>query len=1475
MTNAHHSTAEAPNTEPLTRRWLSGVSVVAFVLAFFQAPGLLVADTKYDLTQNPLGFLERASHQWSSLAPLGQVQNQAYGYFFPHGAFFSIGHILHIPPWITQRIWWALLLIAGFWGIVRLAEALGVGSRSSRIIAALAFALSPRVLTTLGSISSETLPMMLAPWVLLPVVLATSSHVRLSGGPHNRTGTQARLAAQSAVAVALMGAVNAVATAAACLVAGLWWIAHRPNRRWWVFTAWWLPLCLVAVAWWMVPLLLLGRVSPPFLDYIESSGVTTQWTSLTEVLRGTDSWTPFVSPERIAGAVLVTQPAAVVATGALAAAGMAGLAMRSMPAKGRLVLILFVGLAGLGAGYIGELGSPIADSVRLFLDSGGAPLRNVHKLEPLVRLPLVLGLAHLLAKVPLPGSVSSARWRSAFAHPEREPMVALTSLILVALTLATSLAWTGKLAPRGAYDEVPSYWHEAADWLGDNAAGNSPDGSDAVRALVVPGAPFATQMWGLTRDEPLQALATTPWASRDAVPLVPPGAIRALDSVQRLIADGSPSDGLAATLRGQGIGYVVIRNDLDPETSRSTRPLLVHRAIEGSPGLTRVATFGDDIGPPKMDDIVTDGDLDPDYPAIEIYRVDTAETSVGTATETSAGTAGAAAPTGPYTVDLADVPLVQGGPESVQRLAARRARDGDGVPAGPVLLAADAARAGLPVDAVTVTDTPTDRETDFGQVDNHSSALRGPDDARRTHNLVADYPVPDTDLVTGRWEGARITTSSSAADATQLGGTAPGSGPAAMVDGDQATGWFSNGLESALGQWVRLDFDQPVTSGLLNLRTSAAALGVPVRQLEVTTANGSTAVRIGEPGEPAVVSLPPGRTDWVKVTATHTEDGSVGTQFGISEISVDDYSDRDNPVTIPIRHLTVLPPTPAGAAVTGWDLGQELPGRTACVDGPDRVRCHPGLGLQPEEPGTFERTLSVPADTAVAPRLLVRSRQSPELDDLLSDPTRARASGDATVVDVRGSAAATVDGDDRTSWTASRDSITAPGAKPTVTVTLPEPTLVSGLDLTPSLGTVPAHATRVAVNLGTGPQVRDLDSDNRIGLTPTVTDRIVISIVDWDDVLDRTALGFAQPHPPGFAEIGVLTTGGATVAGTGIAEAPGDRVVTVGCDAGPVISFAGSVVRTTITATVDELRSGATVTATVCDAENAPGTQVPLPAGEQSVVVAPGPTFTVDSLRLDAATAPSQAQHLVPTSTSAWTANHRELTVDAADGQSTDGDRMLVNPESQNVGWIATAPDGTELTPVVVNGWQQGWIVPAGTAGTVTLEFPTDRWYRLGIFVGLLALIPLFALALWPRRRRTDSDPGPAPRTWHSTGVGAAGVLVTATVVAGWVGTLVAALTAVAVVLVGRRRGARVASRALVAAAGIGTALGAALLSTGPWRFPDGYVGHAWLVQLAALIGVVAVGWSAVPLSRTASRLLRRRASHRANATRDGSSTSA
>lgn len=41
----------------------------------------------------------------------GQAQNQAYGYLFPHGAFFLLGDSDRAAR--TQRLWWALT--AGFW----------------------------------------------------------------------------------------------------------------------------------------------------------------------------------------------------------------------------------------------------------------------------------------------------------------------------------------------------------------------------------------------------------------------------------------------------------------------------------------------------------------------------------------------------------------------------------------------------------------------------------------------------------------------------------------------------------------------------------------------------------------------------------------------------------------------------------------------------------------------------------------------------------------------------------------------------------------------------------------------------------------------------------------------------------------------------------------------------------------------------------------------------------------------------------------------------------------------------------------------------------------------------------------------------------------------------------------------------------------------------------------------------------------
>ena len=1393
-------------------------AAAALVLTFAQSPGRISPDTKLDLTANPARFLARAFNLWNSELPFGQAQNQAYGYLFPHGTFFLAGDVVGLPDWITQRLWWALLLVVGFWGFLRVAEALGIGSTTSRVVGAVAFSLSPRVLTTLGAISSETLPMMLAPWVLLPVIFALRGPGG-AGGVAAGTASVRMLAARSAVAIALMGAVNAVATLTACLVAAIWLVCHKPNRLWWRFTGWWVFCIALAVAWWVVALVALGRVSPPFLDFIESSGVTTRWMSLTEMLRGTDVWTPFVAPNATAGASLVTGSVAVLSTTLVAAAGLAGLALRSMPARGRLVTILLVGVAVLAAGYSGGLGSPVAHAVQVFLDADGTPLRNIHKLEPLLRLPIALGLAHLLGRIPLPGSAPRAVWRDAFAHPERDKRIAVGVVALVSLTAATSLAWTGRLTPPGAFEAIPQYWHDTADWLDEH--------NDSGRVLVTPGAPFATQVWGSSHDEPLQVLGDSAWGVRDSIPLTPPETIRALDSVQRLFAAGRPSAGLADTLARQGISYVVVRNDLDPETSRSARPLLVHRTIEGSPGLERVAEFGDPVGPGTLPGFITDSGLRPRYPAVEIYRVNAAAPAV---------------PVTPYLTDTDAMARVDGAPEVLLRLDERRHLLGQS-PLGPMLLTGDAQEAGLAVPAgtgVILTDTPLARETDYGRVDDHSSAIRTPDDPRNTFNRVMDYPTPGSETVYGQWSGGRVSVSSSAADSTALPNVAPATGPAAAIDADSSTSWVSNALQSAIGQWLQVDFDHPVTNATLTITPSATAVGAQVRRIEVSTVNGTTTMRFDEAGKPLTVALPYGESPWVRITAVATDDGSPGVQFGITDFAVTQYDANGFAHPVALRHTVSVPGPPSDSPVAQWDLGSELLGRPGCAQSRDGIRCAATMALSPEEPVNLSRTLTVPEPTAVTPTVWVRPRQGPQLADLISEPGTARATGDADPIDVLGSAYAAADGDPDTAWTA-RQGVVQHKTAPTITLKLPSRREVAAVQVTPSSSELPAHPTLVAVDLGDGPQVRRLAGDagaQTLELRPHGTDTVKVSILDWHDIIDRTALGFDQLKPPGLAEVTALDAGGTPIAAAD-ATRNRQRTIELPCGRGPIIGVAGQFIQTSMRTTVGALLDGQPVAARPC--QTGP---ILLPAGQQELLISPGAAFVADGVQLDGPLADRiSPAATVPAHIDAWGADHREVSV-----ARSEASRVLVVPESVNPGWVAHRADGTRLTPVIVNGWQQGWVLPPGTEGPVTLTFPLNTPYRAGL-IGGLALLPVLALlAFWPVRRR----PGPQepatvwrPGRWPA----AAAVLALGALISGVAGVVVVGIAVALRYLLRNRE--RLCDAITVTTTAGGLILAGAVLSQNPWRSVDGYVGHSAGIQLLALISVAMLAASVVPDYRT------------------------
>jgi arabinofuranan 3-O-arabinosyltransferase len=160
---------------------------------------------------------------------------------------------------------------------------------------------------------------------------------------------------------------------------------------------------------------------------------------------------------------------------------------------------------------------------------------------------------------------------------------------------------------------------------------------------------------------------------------------------------------------------------------------------------------------------------------------------------------------------------------------------------------------------------------------------------------------------------------------------------------------------------------------------------------------------------------------------------------------------------------------------------------------------------------------------------------------------------------------------------------------------------------------------------------------------------------------------------------------------------------------------------------------------------------------------------------------------------------------------------------------------------LAVNGWQQGWVVPAGTSGTITLIFAPNSLYRAGL-AGGLALLPLLAaLAWWPqRRRRSDSAALPwTPGPWAAVAMLTAGA-----VIAGVAGVVVFG-AALGMRWVLRNRPRRRDAVTLWSSAG-GLILAGAALSRHPWRSVDGYAGHSAAVQLLALISLAALVASTV-----------------------------
>jgi arabinofuranan 3-O-arabinosyltransferase len=1285
---------------------LAGCCLVLAALAFVSHPGNLIADTKIDMAVNPAGFLGRALQMWDP-AQFGFLQDQAVGYLFPVGPFFLLLKIIAVPGWIAQRLWISAILAAGFLGIVRLSARLGIGSPASQVVAGFAYALAPNWLGELGTLSSEILPIAMLPWILLPLVTAVREESGLTGN-----GT-ARAAAQSALAVALCSGINAAAVIAVLVPPVIYLITAPATARRLRIACCWVPAVLLATSWWLIPLLLEDKYGVSILPYTESAATTTSVTSLFNALRGAENWISYLvvngQPWEPVAFRLAAGSAPTILAAVIAGLGLVGLLSRGMPQRRFLLCLVLAGLLVISTGYVSGLGNPLAATIDHLINGGPlAPFRNLRKFDPLIRLPLVLGLAHLLppAKGRLPAArrdlrsagrqlwsagrqlSSAGRQLSSACRQLARPAVSLVACAAIA-GLALPVYVSGLSTP-GSFARFPSYWVSAASWLNRHA------GNSAV--LAVPGARFGQYTWGSPMDDVLEALSTGDWASSQLSVIGSVGNARLLETIDQQMAAGEGSAGLTQLLARMGVRYVLVRNDLIRSDLYGAWPARVLQAIAESPGLTKVAQFGpaSPVGSSLPGSAISG--FDPPYPPVEIYQVSSAQPVV--TVQPTAGTM-----------------RVYGAPEALLTLA-----DQGLLKNRPVLLNSD----GPTVHAAStvVTDSLRRRVRNFGEIRNDYSPTLTAGQPASTFEAAEDYLEPSWQkyMAVAQYHGiANVTASSSAAGIEAIPAQfGTGRLPFAAVDGNLNTMWESGSLGGPVGQWIKLDFVHAENPGAISVAfADDIAIGPQVTGVEISTATGQLADKVKVTGHYQSLRVPPGSSLWLKIEVTSVlrpPHPDIGRQVGIAEIAVPGLN-ASRSIDAPDVRL------PGRADPTAVVLAKAEPQPSACMLTSARWVCSPSLETSTEEQYGFDHSFTVarPEKVRLAGTAVLTS---PSLIERYAFPGRQQpsvAGSSSYVSDPEDLPSSAFDANPLTTWVSG-----AFDHHPTLTIGWRGFKRVSAVTIQRPPG---ANGPLAVTVTGSRGQVRT-------GVLGGGAGSLALPALSFAPMrTESLTLRFSPAQLP--VQITDVTIPGVrplTVAYTATFRLP--------CGFGPQIDVDGKRVPTRVSGTFADLLEGRPMSFTACSG-------VSVGAGGNRVIEPSTDGFSVQTVVLDqtgpgslAGAAPGVA---VRVRTVSWTDTRRVLAV-AAPRQS-----FLVVDQNFNAGWQASV-GGKVLLPVQLDGWKQGWLLPAGTRGLVTLSYRPQAPYRLSVAGGLIALAVIAVIGwvpLWRRRRVAAADTVQASPRWR------------------------------------------------------------------------------------------------------------------------------
>jgi len=1125
-TQPEHGAPRTTSTDPLSRWTIAIAGACALLVAFVQSPGRIVSDTKLPLDMSPISYMSSALHMWDPTMWSGSIQTLSFGYLFPMGAFFALGHLLHIPVWCTERLWLALLLTTGFWGMVRLAEALGIGNRRGRVLGAVAYVIAP-IVVTWAATTAALLAVVLLPWVLVPLV---------RGSQH---GSPRRAAFASGFAVALMGGVNSTVVIATLPLGAVWLLTRQPGERRRSLAGWWIVALVLACFWWAAALAIESRFGYNYLPYTETATVTTATASLFEALRGASFWIDHFTLRGplVPGAwTLISSVGPILATAVVTALGLAGL-VRRIPERLFLVTALAVGVVVIAAGYGGALGGPAASWVQDLIGGPLAELRNVSKFSPDVALPLALGFASITS-VPLraPREAQASGATPGGGRAWLRPLLAL--VVAAALIAAAAPFWESQLYPRGTFASIPSYWTQTANWLDAH--------QDHGTALLAPGADFGEYTWGRPLDEPLSVLASSSWSVRSLIPFGSNGNDQVLDTMEASLDQDVAQPRMADYLARAGFDYVVVRNDLDLTATQAPAPAQVRQVMSQTPGLKLVASFGPVIsrhqanpsGFSIYDNVALHG-----LRSVQIYRVEPSSAFV-------------------RTYAASDPVVVSGSPSSLLSLL-----DAGQLEGKAAILAGDVGSK-TTVSAKDATWADTDgnqrRDVSFGAIRDNDSYVLGPDQ----RSSIAQKNVPQNFAVVSGTEhqtvakpiGAASVTASSfsstplAPDAAQ--------GPGAAFDNDRATAWVANAHNDSVGQWAQINFGRSVDLHEVSVRPLADAPQRPtVRAVTISTAGGSVVRRL-HPGT-NVLTVPRSESSWLRVTLTEVQPARgrplSGFPLGAGLTSVQ----------IPgVRYVPALR-LPADEISSFDHDGQ----RIALSMSAPVTNANADLGQSTDDDPLLVREFELPAATKLTMVGQATPTPGSALDSLIPPVSASVAVTSSSVLGqlprFSPSNLVTRSG---LPWIAGQGD-----AHPSVTFRWAGARTVDAIKLTPTAEA--ARPLEVRITSGAGSAVLKVPRHGgTLRFPPMTTDSLTVHFVKSSRVVGQVPATRTRFFlPVGVAQLTVPVLGQVT----STVSSP-DRAVAIPCGKGPSIFVDGKVLTTEVTGTVSDLENLTPMGLVVC-----------------------------------------------------------------------------------------------------------------------------------------------------------------------------------------------------------------------------------------------------------------------------------------------------